>query len=299
MIIAETVENVRKEVEKWKRSGLIVGLVPTMGALHEGHASLVEAAASECDRVVASVFVNPTQFSESEDMESYPRDFENDCRILEEKGCHMVFHPEAAEMYPEGFATYVEVKSDMTRQLCGKSRPEHFKGVCTVVSKLFNIVTPDRAYFGEKDAQQLAVIRRMAEDLSFGTKIIGCPTVREEDGLAKSSRNSYLNEEERRAAAVLYKSMERAREFIASHRGAVGENTLKISDEPTEGISGRQVREIIERTISEEPLAKIDYVDAVDGKTLTPAEYLKPGDLVALAVYIGSTRLIDNFTVEF
>ena len=280
MIIANTVKDVRDVVKEWKRNGLTVGLVPTMGALHEGHASLVTAAAAGCDRVVASVFVNPTQFGEGEDLDSYPRDFERDCGILEERGCHMVFHPSVEEMYPEGYATYVNLESEMTKQLCGKSRPGHFRGVCSVVSKLFNIVDPDRAYFGEKDAQQLAVIKRMVKDMNFDIEIVGCPTVREDDGLAKSSRNSYLNERERAAATVLYRSMERAKAMAK------------------EGVSdASQLLEAMRDVVSAEPLARIDYIEAVDGETLMPKEKLAAGDLVAMAVYIGSTRLIDNFTV--
>ena len=285
MIIAQTIAQVREKVNDWKRQGLTVGLVPTMGALHEGHASLVEKAVRSCDRVVASIFVNPTQFAANEDMESYPRNFEKDCGILEEKGCHMVFHPGVEEMYPKGFATYVELKSDMTRQLCGKSRPEHFKGVCTVVSKLFNIVAPDKAFFGEKDAQQLAVIRQMNRDMSFGIEIVGCPTVREKDGLAKSSRNSYLSKSERAAAAVIYKAVKAAQEFIDS---------LK---EDGKEIESRLIIETMEDIISKEPMARIDYIEAVDGMSLLPAEYLNSGDLVAVAVYVGNTRLIDNFTL--
>ncbi|MFR6258320.1 MAG: pantoate--beta-alanine ligase [Anaerovoracaceae bacterium] len=285
MIIAQTIAQVREKVNDWKRQGLTVGLVPTMGALHEGHASLVEKAVRSCDRVVASIFVNPTQFAANEDMESYPRNFEKDCGILEEKGCHMVFHPSVEEMYPKGFATYVELKSDMTRQLCGKSRPEHFKGVCTVVSKLFNIVAPDKAFFGEKDAQQLAVIRQMNRDMSFGIEIVGCPTVREKDGLAKSSRNSYLSKSERAAAAVIYKAVKAAQELIGS---------LK---EDGKEIESRLIIETMEDIISKEPMARIDYIEAVDGMSLLPAEYLNSGDLVAVAVYVGNTRLIDNFTL--
>lgn len=285
MIIAQTIAQVREKVNDWKRQGLTVGLVPTMGALHEGHASLVEKAVRSCDRVVASIFVNPTQFAANEDMESYPRNFEKDCGILEEKGCHMVFHPSVEEMYPKGFATYVELKSDMTRQLCGKSRPEHFKGVCTVVSKLFNIVAPDKAFFGEKDAQQLAVIRQMNRDMSFGIEIVGCPTVREKDGLAKSSRNSYLSKSERAAAAVIYKAVKAAQELIGS---------LK---EDGKEIESRPIIKTMEDIISKEPMARIDYIETVDGMSLLPAEYLNSGDLVAVAVYVGNTRLIDNFTL--
>lgn len=283
MIIAETVKEVRKQVAQWRAEGLTVGLVPTMGALHEGHASLVEAAAEQCDRVVASIFVNPTQFGKGEDLDSYPRNFKKDCEILTQKGCHMVFHPDVSEMYPDGFATYVNLESEMTAQLCGKSRPGHFRGVCTVVSKLFNIVTPDYAYFGQKDAQQLAVIRQMVRDMNFGIEIVGCPTVREDDGLAKSSRNTYLNSEEREAAAVLYKSIEVARDMIKA-KGAV---------------AATDVIESMIQIIAAEPLAEIDYIEAVDGISLEPAEFVTTGTLIAMAVKIGDTRLIDNFTVDF
>ena len=173
MIIAKTIEEVRAQVRAWKQEGLTVGLVPTMGYLHEGHASLVDKAVSQCDRVVVSDFVNPTQFGPNEDLEAYPRDFERDCALLEEHGCHMVFYPEVSEMYAPDAATYVEILSDMPKQLCGQTRPIHFRGVCTVVSKLFNIVTPDKAFFGQKDAQQLAIIRRMVRDLSYGIEIVG------------------------------------------------------------------------------------------------------------------------------
>ena len=280
MIIATTVNDVRKQVKKWKAEGLTVGLVPTMGALHEGHASLVAAAVSQCDRVVASVFVNPTQFGVGEDLDSYPRDFEHDCRLLEEKGCSMVFHPEVEEMYPPGFGTYVNLETEMTKQLCGKSRPGHFRGVCTVVSKLFNIVTPDRAYFGQKDAQQLAIIRKMVRDLNFDIEIVGCPIIREEDGLAKSSRNTYLSQEERKAALCLSKAVKLGQETI--HTGIAAEELLG------------KMRAVIEA----EPLAKIDYVSMVDALTMQPVEKADRDVLVAMAVYIGKTRLIDNFSYE-
>ena len=293
MITATTIEEARKTIKKWKAEGLTVGLVPTMGALHDGHASLVTAAVSDCDRVVTSVFVNPTQFGEGEDLESYPRDFERDCKILEEKGCHMVFHPSVQEMYPDGYGTYVNLESEMTKQLCGRSRPGHFRGVCTVVSKLFNITTPDRAYFGQKDAQQLAVIRRMVKDMDFDIEIVGCPTVREKDGLAKSSRNSYLNDEERQAAAVLYRSIEKAKELAAA--GASGTSEASAAD--PHSIAAADLLKTMTDVVSSEPLARIDYIEAVDGHTLMPKEYLAPGDLVAMAVYIGDTRLIDNFTI--
>lgn len=281
MIIAETIKDVRQQVRAWHREGLTVGLVPTMGALHEGHASLVDAAAGSCDRVVASVFVNPTQFAKGEDLESYPRDFERDCRILEEHGCHMVFHPTVEEMYPDGFAAVVDIESDMTKQLCGKSRATHFKGVCTVVSKLFNIVGADRAYFGEKDAQQLAVIKKMVKDLDMDIEIVGCPTVREADGLARSSRNTYLNEEERKAAGVIYKAIVAAEQMIV---------------EPE--IPAEAVLKLMYKIIDEEPLADIEYIEAVDGLTLMPVDRITSGTLIAIAVHIGNTRLIDNFTVK-
>lgn len=281
MIIATTIAQVRAQVAAWKKEGLTVGLVPTMGYLHEGHASLVDEAVRQCDRVVASDFVNPTQFGPNEDLEAYPRDFDRDCALLEEHGCAMVFHPAVEEMYATGAATYVEILSDMPKQLCGKTRPIHFRGVCTVVSKLFNIVTPDKAFFGQKDAQQLAIIRQMVRDLSYGIEIVGCPIVREADGLAKSSRNTYLSEAERQAALVLSESV-----FLGQKMVAEGETDAnKIVAAMTEHIQAQ-------------PLAKIDYVSAVDGVTMDPVDRIAGTVLVAMAVYIGKTRLIDNFIVE-
>ena len=281
MIIATTIAQVRAQVAAWKKEGLTVGLVPTMGYLHEGPASLVDEAVRRCDRVVASDFVNPTQFGPNEDLEAYPRDFDRDCALLEEHGCAMVFHPAVEEMYAPGAATYVEILSDMPKQLCGKTRPIHFRGVCTVVSKLFNIVTPDKAFFGQKDAQQLAIIRQMVRDLSYGIEIVGCPIVREADGLAKSSRNTYLSEAERQAALVLSESV-----FLGQKMVAEGETDAnKIVAAMTEHIQAQ-------------PLAKIDYVSAVDGVTMDPVDRIAGTVLVAMAVYIGKTRLIDNFIVE-
>lgn len=282
MITATKISEVRTQVNQWKTQGFTVGLVPTMGYLHEGHASLVDTAASMCDKVVVSDFVNPTQFSPDDDLEAYPRDFEHDCEILRDHNCDMVFYPDVNEMYPDGNGktdTYVEILNNMTSQLCGKTRPNHFRGVCTIVSKLFNIVTPDMAFFGEKDAQQLAVIKRMTRDMSYGVNIIGCPIIREADGLAKSSRNTYLNNDERKAAQVIYRSLNAGKSAIQQ-----GEtNPDKIT---------KLMREII-RT---EPLAKIDYVSVVDGVSMMPANKIKSGTLIAVAVYIGRTRLIDNFT---
>ena len=206
MKIISTVAETRAIIKEWKKNGLKVGLVPTMGYLHEGHLSLIKKAVSENDRVVVSIFVNPTQFGPNEDYETYPRDIDKDSALCESAGADIIFHPEASEMYPKGACTYVNM-TGLTDALCGKSRPTHFQGVCTVVSKLFNITTPDNAYFGQKDAQQLAVIKRMVKDLNFDINITGCPIVREEDGLAKSSRNTYLNKEERKAALVLHRAI--------------------------------------------------------------------------------------------
>lgn len=280
MIIANTVEEVRAQVKAWKKEGFTVGLVPTMGALHDGHASLIDTSAKQCNKTVASVFVNPTQFGENEDLDSYPRDFERDCQILTEHGCDMVFHPDVSVMYPEGFDAEIQIKSDMINQLCGASRPGHFAGVCTVVGKLFNIVAPDKAFFGEKDAQQLAVIRKMVSDLNFDLEVVGCPTIREEDGLAKSSRNTYLSEEERQAARVIHEAIVLAEENI--------KGGMHNADE---------LKSIMKSHITGEPLAIVDYIEVVDGNSLLPIEQVKAGDLAAIAVYIGQTRLIDNFTV--
>lgn len=281
MIIATTIAQVRAQVKEWRAQGLTVGLVPTMGYLHEGHLSLLQAATAQCDRAVASVFVNPTQFGPNEDFDAYPRDFDRDCALLEQGGCAMVFHPEPEELYPEGFCTYVENQSDMSKALCGKTRPIHFRGVCTVVSKLLNIVTPDRAYFGQKDAQQLSIIRRMVLDLSMDVEIVGCPIIREEDGLAKSSRNVYLSPEERTAALCLSRAVK-----LGQEQAAAGER------------DARKITAAMTALIEAEPLAKIDYVSAVDAATLAPVDALDRPVLVALAVYVGKTRLIDNFIWE-
>lgn len=276
MEIITTVEGVRKQVKEWRKEGLTVGLVPTMGYLHEGHKSLIDKAVAENDRVVVSVFVNPIQFGPSEDLASYPRDLERDAELCEKAGANVIFHPEDSEMYFDDFCTYVDM-DDLTKGLCGKTRPTHFRGVCTVVSKLFHIVAPDRAYFGQKDAQQLAVIRRMVRDLNFDLEIVGCPIVREEDGLAKSSRNTYLNAEERKAAVVLHKGL------------TEGEKLLEAGEKDAAKVIAA-VREVIEK----EPLAKIDYVELVDWNTLKPVNTVEDTVLMAIAVYIGKTRLIDN-----
>lgn len=280
MIIAKTVSQVREQVKAWKREGLSVGLVPTMGYLHEGHASLVRTADAQCDRVVASVFVNPTQFGPNEDLASYPRDFDRDCALLEECGADMVFHPEVEEMYAPDFCTWVDMDV-LSKQLCGKSRPIHFRGVCTVVSKLLHIVAPDKAFFGQKDAQQLAIIKRMVRDLNMDVTIVGCPIIREDDGLARSSRNTYLSAEERKAALILSQTVALGQKLVAE-----GEKDAAA------------LVEAMKANISKEPLARIDYVEAVNGVDMQPVEKIEGEVLVAMAVFIGKTRLIDNFIVE-
>lgn len=278
MKIVKTVEEVRQEVKAWRKEGLTVGLVPTMGFLHEGHKSLIDRAVAENDRVVVSDFVNPTQFGAGEDLESYPRDLSRDAELCREAGASLIFNPEPEEMYAQDACTMVDMSGDLTTELCGRTRPIHFRGVCTVVSKLFNIVAPDRAYFGQKDAQQLAVIRRMVRDLNFDIEIVGCPIIREEDGLAKSSRNTYLNSEERKAALVLSRAVSKGR--------AMAEAGEKDAD--------KIVAEMTE-CINQEPLARIDYVKAVNAETIVPVSVMEPPVLVAMAVYVGKTRLIDNF----
>lgn len=278
MKIVSTVEEVRAQVKEWKKEGYTIGFVPTMGYLHEGHASLMDAAGKN-DKVVVSIFVNPIQFGPNEDLESYPRDLEHDAKVCEEHGVDLIFHPTPEEMYGEHFYTYVDMDV-LTKELCGLSRPVHFRGVCTVVNKLFNIVTPDHAYFGEKDAQQLAIIKRMVKDLNMPLEIHGCPIIREEDGLAKSSRNTYLSEEERKAALVLSRSI-----FLGKEMVEKGERDAK------------KVVAAMTAEIEKEPLAKIDYVKVVDLETMQQVETIEHDILTAIAVYIGKTRLIDNFMV--
>jgi pantoate--beta-alanine ligase len=277
MRVVNTVNEVRKEVKEWKKQGLTVGLVPTMGFLHEGYASLIRKAAEQCDSVVVSDFVNPTQFAPNEDLESYPRDIEHDMKICEESGADLIFHPGVEEMYCPDFSTYVNMTGP-SDELCGKSRPIHFRGVCTVVSKLFNIASPDKAYFGQKDAQQLAVIMRMVRDLNFDIEIVGCPIIRESDGLAKSSRNTYLSPEQRSAATVLHRALEEGRKLAESGEKSAAAVIAKIT-------------EIIES----EPLARIDYVNVTRFTEIIPTEEINGSILAAVAVYFGSTRLIDNF----
>ena len=279
MKIVSTIEEVRAQVKEWKKEGKTIGFVPPMGYLHEGHMSLIDAA-GENDKVVVSIFVNPMQFGPTEDLASYPRDLEHDAKLCEEHGVDLIFHPTPEEMYGDQFYSYVDMDV-LTKELCGLSRPVHFRGVCTVVTKLFNIVTPDRAYFGQKDAQQLAVIKRMVKDLNMPLTITGCPIIREEDGLAKSSRNTYLSPEERKAALVLSRSI-----FLGKEMVEKGERDCK------------RILAAMTEEIEKEPLAKIDYVKIVDLDTMQQVEKIDRGILAAIAVYIGKTRLIDNFMYE-
>lgn len=279
MKIVGTVKEVREQVKEWKKQGLSVGFVPTMGYLHEGHKSLMDAARKGNDKVVVSIFVNPMQFGPTEDLATYPRDLNHDAALCESAGVDLIFHPEAEEMYEKDFCSFVDM-TGLTEGLCGKTRPIHFRGVCTVVNKLFNIVTPDHAYFGQKDGQQLAVIKRMVRDLNMDIEIVGCPIVREEDGLAKSSRNTYLSSEERKAALILSKTVALGKELAKTEKDA------------------NKVVEAMKKNIETEPLAKIDYVEAVDALSMAPVEKLEGTCMLAMAVYIGKIRLIDNTLIN-
>ena len=279
MKVVKTIQEVREQVSAWRNEGLSVGFVPTMGYLHEGHQSLIRKSAEQNDRTVVSVFVNPIQFGPNEDLEAYPRDLERDKAAVEEAGGDLIFNPEPSEMYPGHFTSFIDT-TETTELLCGAVRPTHFRGVCTVVGKLFNIVLPDRAYFGQKDAQQLATIRRFVRDLNFPVEVIACPIVRESDGLAKSSRNTYLNPAERQAATILSKSLNLGKEAIEQ-----GERDAK------------KVIAVIAASLQSEPLARIDYVEVVDFENIQRVERIEGETLVAIAVYIGKTRLIDNFVI--
>ena len=278
MKIITTIENIRSIVNHWKDKGYSIGFVPTMGYLHDGHAALIDQARKDNDKVIVSIFVNPTQFGENEDLNSYPRDINRDKSLCEAHKADIIFSPTSDEMYHDrkAFVNIVELSDT----LCGISRPIHFKGVCTVVTKLFNIIQPTNAYFGEKDAQQLAIIRKMVFDLNFPVNIIGVPIVRESDGLAKSSRNTYLSSEERKAATILYKAIQEGKECI--NRGASADSIINA----------------MTNIVNTEPLAKIDYISVVDANTMQPVHEITSPVLVAMAVYIGSTRLIDNFSFD-
>ncbi|HDN59353.1 MAG TPA: pantoate--beta-alanine ligase [Candidatus Marinimicrobia bacterium] len=276
MKLIEKIADLREEIKRFKREGKIIGFVPTMGYFHEGHLSLMEIARKRSDVLVVSIFVNPIQFGPNEDYNRYPRDLKRDLKLAEERGVDIVFHPDNREMYQENFQTYVNVEK-LTKGMCGKYRPGHFRGVTTVVAKLFNIVQPDIAVFGQKDAQQAIVIKRMVRDLNFPVEIVVGPVIREHDGLAMSSRNTYLNDEERKQAPMIYKALKVAREKVKmGNRDAA------------------KLKEIIENTIATAPLARIEYVEIVDDENLEPVSEVKPGTLAAVAVWFGKTRLIDN-----
>lgn len=278
MEVITTIENVRNTVNSWRKKGYSIGFVPTMGFLHEGHATLIDEARKNNDKVIVSIFVNPIQFGENEDLSTYPRDINSDKKLCESHGVDLIFAPNPEEMYQDKKA-FVNI-TDLSDTLCGIRRPIHFKGVCTVVAKFFNIIQPTNAYFGEKDAQQLAIIRKMVFDLNFPVNIIGVPIVREADGLAKSSRNTYLSSEERKAATILYKAIQ------------VGKQAIKY------GCPAKCIIDTMTDTIQTEPLAKIDYISIVDAKTMQPVQEVTVPVLVAMAIYIGSTRLIDNFSYD-
>lgn len=281
MQLVRKIEEIKAITRGAAREGKSVGFVPTMGYLHEGHISLMKKARKENDFLAVSIFVNPTQFGPTEDLDSYPRDLERDLKLCEEAGVDVVFAPEPSEMYPQGYSTYVTVEGCVTAGLCGKSRPIHFRGVATVVTKLFNIVRPERAYFGQKDAQQVAVIKKMVKDTNQDVQVIACPIVREADGLAMSSRNTYLSPSERQDALTLSSSL----------FGAVG---LISAGEK----SADAVRSYIESRFSGIESASIDYIEIVDPDTMEPLSFISDRALIAIAVKIGKTRLIDNIVVE-
>lgn len=281
MEVITTVEAMRQLVSQAKRQGKSIGLVPTMGALHDGHLELLRRAKSMCDVAITSIFVNPAQFGPNEDFSKYPRDFANDCTKAANAGIDIVFHPAAAEMYPEGYVTFVNVDGSITDKLCGLSRPGHFRGVATIVSKLLNIIQPDKAFFGQKDAQQVVVIKRMVEDLNLSTAIEIVPIVRAADGLALSSRNAYLSSQEREAALVLSRSLRLAEQAVNS-----GQRDLA------------QIRQLVVDEINAQKLASIDYVEIYRFPGLEPIQQLDEKALLALAVKFGRTRLIDNTILE-
>ena len=276
-----TKKELKTAINAARMAGKTIGFVPTMGFLHQGHLSLIRRARQENDLVVASIFVNPTQFAPNEDLDAYPRDARRDSEMMAAAAVDIAFFPTVEELYPNGYMTYVEIKGPMTQVLCGQSRPTHFRGVTTIVTKLFNIVTPHHAYFGQKDAQQAAVIRKMATDLDFDLEIVVCPTVREPDGLAMSSRNSYLTAQQRMQAPVLNRALRDTRKMIEK-----GErNATIVSDRIKAMIGGAEG-------------AVIDYVSVVDAGTLAPAQTISGEVLIALAVKFGKTRLIDNIQIK-
>ena len=281
MRVIRSIQKMYKLSESARKEGKIIGFVPTMGYLHEGHLSLIRIARKRCDLLVVSIFVNPTQFGPNEDLNSYPRDFERDSKLCEKEGVDVIFAPSAEEMYPDSYSTWVEVKGSITEVLCGAFRPGHFRGVTTVVAKLFNIVQPHFAVFGQKDAQQLVVIKKMTRELNFPVEIVAAPTVREKDGLAMSSRNEYLNENERKVAPKIYQSL------------ILAKNMLLRGERDTEKIKN-EMRKFLESA----KLIKVQYIDIVDADTLEPLKNARGRVMVALAAFLGKARLIDNIIVD-
>lgn len=281
MNIIKDINDLRAWVLKMKSQGKTIGFVPTMGALHDGHLSLVKTAKEQSDVVVVSIFVNPTQFGPGEDLDAYPRDLEGDQKKLISVDTDVLFYPSVETMYPQGYETYVTVEGDITKALCGKSRPTHFKGVTTIVNKLFNMVTPDKAFFGQKDAQQVAIIQKMVRDLNMALEVIPCPILREDDGLAMSSRNSYLSKEERKDALVLSQSLQMAKELIEAGE----KKAIKVIENMVDKIGSVDY-------------AIIDYIEIVNPYTLEKIENIQGEILIALAVTLGKPRLIDNIRLE-
>lgn len=281
MQVFNSVNKMQEWSKKQKLEGKSIGLVPTMGYLHDGHLSLVKEAVKNCDIVVVSIFVNPIQFGIGEDFEEYPRDIQRDQELLAKENVHAVFAPSIKDMYPKGYNTFVEVEGGITKKLCGASRPGHFKGVTTVVSKLFNICQPDLAYFGQKDAQQVTVIEKMVEELNFPLEIIRAPIVRERDGLAMSSRNVYLNEEQRQEALVLNQALNRAKEEIIA-----GERNIE------------KVRDTMLKLVEDSRQAQVDYITICNAIDLSDLQVIEGKVLMALAIKFGNIRLIDNLQVE-
>jgi len=303
MKIIKNIDQMQKIVGNLKAKRKSIGFVPTMGALHEGHLSLMRKARKENDFVITSIFVNPTQFGPKEDFKKYPRNIKKDAGFCKKVGVDFIFAPEAKKMYPDGYKTYISVEGVLTEILEGKIRPGHFRGVCTIVNKLFNIVLPDRAYFGEKDYQQLMVIKKMVADLNMPVKIIGCPTLREKDGLAMSSRNAYLDKKERVKAGILNKVLKHVKAYrvqstpkspytpyFRNHRTGYREKTKNA------GKSTSQIRKMIEKIMKENEI-KLDYVDIRDAESFEPAKNVKKGCIILLAARIGKTRLIDNVII--
>lgn len=280
MEVEYTISNIQKKTEVWNKMGLTIGFVPTMGYLHSGHASLIKKARDENDKVVISIFVNPTQFAKGEDLEVYPRDFEKDTSLCQSLGVDMIFYPKPEEIYPKPFFTTIGLP-ELSKNLCGRSRPTHFEGVCIVVAKLFNIVMPTNAYFGQKDYQQFIIIKTMVKDLNLGINVVLCPTIREESGLALSSRNAYLTDEEKQVATTLYSSL-----FL-------GKTLLENGEKSAVAL----IKQMKEKLNAKENI-KIDYIQVVDPTTLENIETINGSTLIALAIYIGNTRLIDNIIIK-